>query len=66
MLAYKNGWEVIVLSDQNNVILRSAFHSSEAIISKAPKGEYQIACDVILDRDEIFRLSYTRESLALN
>ena len=56
MLAYQNGWEVIISSNQEKVILRSALHSSEAIVSMTQNGEYRVFCNAILNRDEIFKL----------
>jgi predicted restriction endonuclease len=56
MLAYQNGWEVIVSSTDESVVLRSALHSRELRVSMTREGEYRITTDITVDREEIHRL----------
>lgn len=56
MLAYQNGWEVIVSSTDESVVLRSALHSRELVVSMTQEGEYRISTDITVDREEIYRL----------
>lgn len=56
MLAYQNGWEVIVTSTDESVVLRSALHSRELIVTMTVEGEYRISTDIVVDREEIDRL----------
>ena len=55
-LGYQNGWEVVLSESDDKVTLGSAHHSFPLSVSLTPEGEYRIISDMLLNRDEVYRL----------